>query len=38
MSATDLVYPILGPLVGFIGLIAVALLGMALLHMIGKSN
>jgi len=38
MTAADLVYPVLGPVAAFIVFLAVGLLGMALLHMIGKTN
>jgi hypothetical protein len=38
MTAVDLVLPVLAPVIAYIGFVAVALLGMAMLHMIGKSN
>jgi hypothetical protein len=38
MTAGDLVYPVLGGVAAFICFMALPLLGMALLHMIGKTN
>jgi hypothetical protein len=38
MTAADLIYPVLGPVATFIGFLAVGLLGLAMLHMIGKTN
>jgi hypothetical protein len=38
MTAVDLIYPVLGPVIGFLGFLAVGLLGLAMLHMIGKTN
>jgi hypothetical protein len=38
MTASELVLPVLGAVVPFICFIAVGLLGMSLLHMIGKSS
>lgn len=38
MTAAELILPVLGPVVGFIGFLAVGLLGLSLLHMIGKTN
>jgi hypothetical protein len=38
VTAESLILPILAPVVSYLGTIAVALLGMAMLHMIGKSN
>jgi hypothetical protein len=38
MTAAELVFPVLGPVVTFICFTAVGLLGLAMLHMIGKTN
>lgn len=38
MTAAGLLFPILGELVPFIVFLAVGLLGLSLLHMIGKTN
>ena len=38
MTADQLLMPVLGQLVGFVCFLAIPLLGLALLHMIGKTN
>lgn len=38
MTAPDLIYPVVGALAEFICFLAIPLLGMAMLHMIGKTN
>lgn len=38
MTATELVYPVLGSVAAFIAFMAIPLLGLAMLHMIGKSG
>lgn len=38
LTATDLVFPVLGSVALFICFMAIPLLGLGLLHMIGKTN
>lgn len=38
MTAAELLMPVLAAVVPYIGFVAVGLLGMAMLHMIGKTN
>jgi hypothetical protein len=38
MTAADLVYPVLGSVAGFVCALSIPLLGLSLLHMIGKGN
>ena len=38
MTGEDLLYPVLGQLAAFICFMALPLLGLSMLHMIGKTN